>query len=58
MNKKTKKQIDVLRAQVNRLQQQLSGAKAQCDEPDELEELRKELSAAQAELKRLLQKPF
>ena len=58
MNKKTKKQIDILRAQVKRLQQQLSGAKAQCDETEEREQLKKELRIAQGDLKRLLQKPL
>ena len=53
MDKKAKKKTDVLRQRLQKLQQQLAGAKAQPDEPGEAVRLEKEIAAAEAELARL-----
>jgi len=53
MDKKAKKKQDVLRQRVQKLQQQLAGARKQMDDPDEVNRLEKELAAATGELDKL-----
>lgn len=53
MDKKAKKKIEVLRNRIQKLQQQLSGAKQQDDEPGEVERLETEIAAAKAEIEKL-----
>lgn len=53
MDKKIKKRQDVLHQRVQKLQQQLSGARKQMDDPDEVRRLENELAAAKAELEKL-----
>jgi hypothetical protein len=53
MDKKAKKKTDVLRQRLLKLQQQLSGAKQQPDEPGDIVRLEKEIAAVQAELEKL-----
>ncbi len=53
MDKKAKKKIDVLRQRIHKLQQQLSGARQQDDEPGEIERLEKEIADCQAEIEKL-----
>ncbi|MEX1230051.1 MAG: hypothetical protein WEB58_07410 [Planctomycetaceae bacterium] len=53
MDRKTKKQIDVLRTRLGKLQQQLAGAKQQCDDPEEVVKLQQAVSDTEAEFKRL-----
>lgn len=50
MDKKAKKRVEVLRKKVDSLQQRLTGAKAQMDDPAEVEQLEKEIAAAKAEI--------
>jgi len=52
-NKKQKKQIDVERKKLQQLQQQLSGARRQMDDPEELTRLQAELTACENRLKKL-----
>jgi len=44
LNKKQKKQIDVAKKKIQKLQQQLSGAKAQPDDPAEVPRLEGEIA--------------
>ena len=53
MDKKTKKRLDVLRQRAQKLQQQISGAKQQNDEPEQLQKLEQELADVKAEVERL-----
>ena len=53
MDKKDKKKYEVLRQRLIKLQQQLSGAKKQPDDPDDIVRLEKEIAAVQAELEKL-----
>jgi len=50
MDKKEKKRLDVLQQKIAKLQQLLTGAKKQPDDPAEVPRLDKELAAAHAEL--------
>jgi hypothetical protein len=50
MDKKDKKRLDVLQQKIAKLQQLLTGAKKQPDDPAEVPRLEKELAAAHAEL--------
>jgi hypothetical protein len=50
MDKKHKKRIEVLQQKIQKLQQQLAGAKKQPDDPADVPRLEKELAAAHAEL--------
>lgn len=43
LNKKQKKQIDVVKKKIQGLQQQLAGAKAQPDDPEEVPRLKAEI---------------
>ena len=53
MDKKAKKKHDVLRQRLQRLQQQLSGARKQLDDPQEVRRLEQEVAATQTELEKL-----
>ncbi|HEV3136826.1 MAG TPA: hypothetical protein VGZ26_02960 [Pirellulales bacterium] len=53
MDKKAKKKHDVLRQRLQKLQQQLSGARKQLDDPDEVRRLEQEVATTQTELERL-----
>jgi len=53
MDKKAKKKQDVLRQRLQKLQQQLAGARKQMDDPDEVARLEKDIAAAQAELEKI-----
>jgi DNA-binding FrmR family transcriptional regulator len=53
MDKKAKKKQDVLRQRVQKLQQQLAGARKQMDDPEEVRRLEQELSAASGELEKI-----
>jgi archaellum component FlaC len=53
MDKKAKKRLDVLRARLQKLSNQLSGAKKQRDDPDEVRRLEQEIADAEAEIERL-----
>ncbi len=53
MDKKTKKKQDVLRQRVQKLQQQLAGARRQMDDPDEVRRLEADIESARAELEKL-----
>lgn len=55
MDKKQKKRMDVLHQKIAKLQQQLTGAKRQPDDPAEIPRLERELAAAHAELAGLKQ---
>ena len=53
MDGKAKKKIQVLRQRIQKLQLQLTGAKQQTDEPDEVQRLQSEIDAVQAEIEKL-----
>lgn len=53
MDKKAKKRIEVIRQKLATLQQQLSGAKRQPDDPQEPVRLQAEIDKLQQELARL-----
>jgi hypothetical protein len=53
MDKKIKKKQDVLRQRLQKLQQQLAGARKQMDDPSEVRRLEQDIAAAQAELRKL-----
>jgi hypothetical protein len=53
MDKKVKKKQDVLRQRLQKLQQQLSGARKQMDDLDEVRRLEQELAATELELQKL-----
>jgi len=53
MDKKAKKRIDVLHQKLQKLRQQLAGAKLQPDEPGEVKRLEAEIAAAEAEVQKL-----
>jgi peptidoglycan hydrolase CwlO-like protein len=53
MDKKAKKRIDVLQPKLQQLRMQVSGAKKQLDDPDEVKRLEAEIAAVEAELKKL-----
>ena len=55
MDKKDKKRIEVLQHKIQKLQQLLSAAKKQPDDPAEAPRLEKELATAHAELAALKQ---
>ena len=50
MDKKTKKRLEVLRQKVEKTQKLLASARAQTDEPDEIENLEKQLAQYQSEI--------
>ncbi len=53
MDKKAKKKIDVLQQKLQKLRQQLAGAKKQMDDPEEVSRLQKQVAEAEAELAKL-----
>jgi primosomal protein N'' len=53
LNKKQKKQSDLERKKLAQLQQQLSGAKRQMDDPAEVQRLQQEIAACEGRLKKL-----
>lgn len=53
MDKKSKKRAEVLRKKITQLQQLLSAAKQQPDDPDEPKRLQADLEKAQEELSKL-----
>ena len=53
MDKKAKKRIDLLQQRLQKLRQQLAGAKMQPDEPGEPERLAREIAAVEKELAQL-----
>lgn len=53
MDKKIKKKQDVLRQRLQKLQQQLAGARRQMDDPEEVRRLDQEVAATEAELEKL-----
>ncbi len=53
MDKKVKKKQDVLRQRLQKLHQQLAGARKQMDDPDEVRRLEQEIATAEAELAKL-----
>ena len=53
MDKKALKRIDVLQTKLQKLRQQLAGAKQQMDEPDDVRRIEKEITDAAAELEKL-----
>ncbi len=53
MDKKIKKKQDVLRQRLQKLQQQLAGARRQMDDAEEVRRLDAEVAATAAELEKL-----
>ena len=53
MDKKAKKKIDVLRHRLQKLQQQLAGARKQLDDPEEVRRLESDIAAAESELEKI-----
>ena len=53
MDKKDKKRLDVIHQRLQKLRQQLAGAKKQDDEPGEVKKLEAEIAALEAEAKKL-----
>lgn len=53
MDKKAKKRIDLLHQKLQKLRQQLAGAKRQPDEPGDIARLEAEITAADKELREL-----
>jgi DNA-binding FrmR family transcriptional regulator len=53
VDKKVKKKQDVLRQRLQKLQQQLSGARKQMDDPQEVRRLEQDVAAAENELQKL-----
>ena len=53
MDKKIKKKIEVANQRLQKLRQQLSGAKQQDDEPGEVKRLEAEITAIEDEVKKL-----
>jgi hypothetical protein len=53
MDKKAKKRLEVLRKKKTELDQKLSGAKQQMDDPNEVKDLEKQLAAVLDEMSKL-----
>lgn len=53
MDKKAKHRIDVLNQRLQKLRQQLAGARQQSDEPDEVPRLEREIKAVSEEVEKL-----
>ncbi len=53
MDTKAKKKVEVLNQRLQKLRQQLAGARKQQDEPDEVRRLESDIAQAEAEIKRL-----
>ena len=52
MDKKSKKRIDICNHKLQTLRQQLAGAKAQDDEPGEVDRLEAEIKSIEAEVRK------
>ncbi len=52
MDKKAKKKLDALRQRMQKLQQQLSGARKQLDDPEEVRRLEQDIKATESELEK------
>ena len=53
MDTKAKKKVEVLNQRLQKLRQQLAGARKQQDEPDEVRRLETEVAQVEGEIKRL-----
>ena len=53
MDKKAQKRIDLINKKVAELRQRLAGARKQMDDPDEVQQLETQLTAAQQEIEKL-----
>ena len=53
LDKKSKKRIEVIKGKLQKLRQQLNGAKAQPDEPGEVEALEAEIAKLEDEARQL-----
>ncbi len=53
LNKKQKKQIDVLRQKIQKQRQLLTAAKQQMDDPAEVEQLQKEIAEHEAMIEKI-----
>ncbi len=53
MDKKAKKKIQTLNERIQKLRQQLAGARKQADEPGELQTLERQIAEAEAEVAKL-----
>ena len=53
LNKKQKKQLDVLRKKQQKLQQLISAAKEQPDDPNEVPRLKGEMAVLEAEIEKI-----
>lgn len=53
MDKRSKKKLETIRNRIQKLRQQLAGAKKQPDEPGEAERLAEEIASLQAEAEKL-----
>lgn len=56
MDKKTKKRLEILRQKLGKTQQLLVAAKLQTDEPDEIEEIEKQMADLKSEIAELKNK--
>ena len=55
LSKKQKKQLDAVRKKLTQLQQLLSAAKQQPDDPDEVPRLQAEIAAIEEQIKKIQQ---
>jgi len=55
MDKKIKKKIQALHQRIQKLRQQLAGARKQADDPGEVEALQKQIAEAEAQVAKLKQ---
>ena len=53
MDKKTKKRLEILRQKLEKSQKLLAAAKTQTDEPDEIENIEKQIADLKAEIAEL-----
>lgn len=53
MDRKDKKRLTTAQQKLQKLKQQLAGARKQTDEPEEIEILEREIAATEDEIKRL-----
>jgi len=53
MDKKAKKRVEVLRQRIQKLNQQLAGARQQEDEPGEVNRLEQEIASVKEEIEKL-----
>lgn len=53
MDKKTKKRLEILRKKVEKQQKVLTAAKQQTDEPDEIENIEKQIAEYKSEIAEL-----